>query len=94
MISSKEKQVYDAMKEKYNSQNNPNMKYKKDGTLDMRYRENMKLFGEEYKKIMLRENRKYNHVCNDHCESYRKDILEMTEEEIVEVYNKIEITRH
>lgn len=88
MISSKEKQVYDAMKEKYNSQKNPNMKYKKDGTLDMRYRENMKLFSQEYKKLMLRENRKHNNICNDNCKYYREDILILTEEEIVRFYNK------
>lgn len=93
MISSKEKQVYDAMKEKYNYQKNPNMKYKRDGTLDMRYSENIKLFGEEYKHTMLLENRKHNNVYNGPDECYREVILNLTEREMVHYQKKIEINQ-
>ena len=66
------------------------MKYKRDGTLDMRYSENVRLFGKEYKNFMLMENRNYNNICDSFVDSYREDIIHLTEKEIDDYYRKIE----
>jgi len=84
MISSKENEVSEKLKQKYNLERAPNMKYKKNGTLDMRYKENIKLFSEEYKKMMLTDNRKHNNIYRGPIECYRQDIIDMTEKELVE----------
>ena len=87
MISYKEFRLYEKLKKKSSSEQN--IKYKKDGSLDMRYSANLKLFGKEYKKLMLLENRKYNTVCDFPPESYRKEILEMTERELEDFFRKL-----
>ena len=63
MISSKEARVYEIVKQKVAGK--PNMKRKKDVTLDMRYNENIKYFCEEYKFRMLLENRKHNEIFHE-----------------------------
>ena len=90
MISSKELRVHEKLKEKYNSKTAPDMKYKRDGTLDMRYSENVRLFGKEYKNLLLMENRNYNNICDSFVDSYREDIINLTEKEIDDYYRKIE----
>ena len=75
MISSKEVKLYERFNKTFNLSNAPNLKRKKDGTLDMRYGENIKLFGKEYKRCLLIENRKYNNICNEEIFDYRKELL-------------------
>ena len=75
MISSKEMKLYKDFNEKFDVLNAPNLKRKKDGTLDMRYGENIKLFGKEYKRCLLLENRKYNNICNEEIFDYRQELL-------------------
>ena len=87
MISSKELQVFERMNQKY-IKNGSNLKLKKDGTLDMRYGENIKLFCQEYKKIMLLENRKYNDICQEKHSQYRDDILKLSEKQLADYYLK------
>lgn len=91
MISCKEIKIYDVIEKKYNHKNYPNMNYRKDGRLDMRYSENVKIFVKEYKKYMLIENRKYNNICNGPNDNYREDILKLTDKEILDFHKKIEI---
>tara|TARA_B110001450_G_C17624819_1_gene482713 strand:- start:733 stop:1008 length:276 start_codon:yes stop_codon:yes gene_type:complete len=76
MISSKEMKLYKRFNETLNVSNAPKLKRKKDGTLDMRYGENLKLFGEEYKRYLLLENRKYNNICNKETFDYRQELLD------------------
>lgn len=85
MISYKEFQFYEKIKEKYSSKEN--IKYKKDGSLDMRYSFNRKLFGKEYKNFMILENRKYNKVYDSPDKNYREEILKMTENEICKLFS-------
>lgn len=87
MISYKEFELYEKLKKKSSSEQNT--KYKKDGLLDMRYSANQKLFGKEYKKLVLLENRKYNNVCNFPSEYYRDEILNMTESELIDCFCKL-----
>tara|TARA_A100001011_G_C14314403_1_gene847204 strand:- start:4341 stop:4643 length:303 start_codon:yes stop_codon:yes gene_type:complete len=87
MISSKEHQVFERMNQKY-IKNGSNLKLKKDGTLDMRYGENIKLFCQEYKKIMLLENRKYNDICQEKQSQHRDDILKLSEKQFENYYLK------
>jgi len=82
MISSKEARVYEIVKQKVASK--PNMKRKKDGTLDMRYSENIKYFSEEYKLRMLVENRKHNEICHEKHIEYRKEIVNLSEKQLME----------
>ena len=89
MISYKELQLYEKLKQK--SHDEQNIKYKKDGTLDMRYSSSRKLFGKEYKNLMIQENRKYNNICDFPPECYREEILKMTESELMNYFGKIEI---
>lgn len=91
MNSDKESALYEKFYKKYNVFKYPELKHKKNGTLDMRYGENARLFGVEYKKMMLIENRKHNDVCNSPDKHYREYILKMTEVDILECRNKIEI---
>tara|TARA_Y100000389_G_scaffold182441_1_gene199046 strand:+ start:1158 stop:1430 length:273 start_codon:yes stop_codon:yes gene_type:complete len=86
MISYKEFRLYEKLKKK--NSHEQNIKYKHNGSLDMRYSSSIKLFGKEYKKLMIQENRKYNNVCNFPHESYRQEILKMTESELVEYFCK------
>ena len=93
MISYKEFRLYEKLKKK--SDSDQNIKYKRDGTLDMRYSDNLKLFGREYKKSMIQENRKYNNVCDIPPEYFREEILKMTESELRGFYKiEIESTTH
>ena len=85
MISSKEHQVFERMNQKY-IKSGSNLKFKKDGTLDMRYSQNIKLFCEEYKKMMLLENRKHNDICQEKSPQYRDDILKLSEKQLVDYY--------
>lgn len=84
MISYKEFALYEKLKKK--STSDQNIKYKNDGSLDMRYSANQKLFGKEYKKLVLLENRKYNSVCDFPPKYYRDEILNMTENELVGLF--------
>ena len=86
MISYKEFRLYEKLKKK--SDDEQNIKYKKDGSLDMRYSSSIKLFGKEYKKLMIQENRKYNNVCDFPPESYREEIINMTESELGKYFCK------
>lgn len=86
MISYKEFHLYEKLKKKPGAEQN--IKYKKDGSLDMRYSDNLILFGKEYKRLMLLENRKYNDVCDFPPESYRDGILKMTDNELVDSFCK------
>tara|TARA_B100001996_G_C18282789_1_gene447630 strand:+ start:309 stop:557 length:249 start_codon:yes stop_codon:yes gene_type:complete len=76
MISTKEHWLYEKIRNKYNSKNFPNLKYKKDGTLDMRYTENIRLFSKEYKNMLLLENRKYNDIYDGFVINYREELLQ------------------
>ena len=89
MNSDKESLLYNRFYQKYNIYRYPELKHKKDGTLDMRYRENIQLFGKEYKKYLLKENRKFNTVYDGPYECYRQDILNLTEEEIYDFNKKL-----
>ena len=82
MISSKEARVYESVKQKVAGK--PNMKRKKDGTLDMRYSENIKYFCGEYKLRMLVENRKHNEICHEKHIEYRKEIVNLSEKQLME----------
>mgnify|MGYP001246749718 CR=1 FL=1 len=82
MISYKEFLLYEKLKKKYN--NEQNIIYKKDGSLDMRYSDSKKLFAKEYKKLMLLENRKYNNISNVPSEYYRDEILKLTERDLLQ----------
>lgn len=82
MISSKEASVLEVVKRK--TENDFNTKRKKDGSLDMRYRENIKSFCEEYKIMMLLENRKHNKTCHEINTEYRKEILNLSEKQFME----------
>lgn len=91
MNADKESLLYNRFYQKYNVYRYPELKHKKDGTLDMRYSENIQLFGKEYKKYLLKENRKYNIVYDGPYECYRSDILKLSEEDIAYYNKKIEI---
>lgn len=86
MISSKELEVHENLKKLYNAKNAPHMKYKKDGTLDMRYGENIRLYSNEYKKNLLMENRAHNDICEGRVDCYRKCLISLAESEIVEYF--------
>jgi len=86
MISSKEARVYEIVKQKVAGK--PNMKRKKDGTLDMRYNENIKYFCEEYKFRMLLENRKHNEIFHENHIEYRREIVDLSEKQLMEFSQK------
>ena len=86
MISSKELKLYDKLNK--NSNLKKNIKYKKDGSLDMRYNMNKKIFREEYKNLILLENRKYNNISLLSEESYRTEILRLKEDELKNLFSK------
>ena len=56
---------------------------KLDGTLDMRYKESRQLFREEFKKRILYENRLHNTEIKINDIDYRKEILDLNEEELM-----------
>uniref|UniRef100_A0AB39JFE5 Uncharacterized protein n=1 Tax=Florenciella sp. virus SA2 TaxID=3240092 RepID=A0AB39JFE5_9VIRU len=65
---------------------------RKNNTIDMRYKENIKLFSRKYKEKVLLENRKHNIVINNNnFTNYRDEIINLTENEITEFRNKIEV---
>tara|TARA_Y100000389_G_scaffold153040_1_gene153176 strand:+ start:23917 stop:24177 length:261 start_codon:yes stop_codon:yes gene_type:complete len=65
---------------------------RKNNTIDMRYKENIKLFSRKYKEKVLLENRKHNVVINNNkSTNYRDEIINLTENEIMEFRNKIEV---
>lgn len=82
MISSKEARVYEIVNQKVAGK--PNMKRKKDGTLDMRHNENIKYFCEEYKFRMLLENRKHNEICHEKHIEYRREIVDLSEKQLMD----------
>ena len=84
MISSEADQVVENVKRK--NEGGLNLKYKKDGTLDMRYSKNVKMFREEYKSMLLLENRKHNNICHEINKEYRNDILNLSEEQLVKYF--------
>ena len=94
MNSDQESRLYENFNKKYNVYKFPELKHKKDGTLDMRYSENIRLFGEEYKKSILEENRKNNIVYDGPYECYRADILKMSEEQILCYNKKLNLTKN
>lgn len=94
MNSDQESQLYENFNKKYNVYRYPELKHKKDGTLDMRYSENIRLFGEEYKKCILEENRKNNIVYDGPYECYRADILKMSEEQILCCNKKLKLNKN
>ena len=65
---------------------------RKNNTIDMRYKENIKIFSRKYKEKVLLENRKHNVVINNNkSTNYRDEIINLTENEIMEFRNKIEV---
>jgi|TARA_B110000114_G_scaffold177533_1_gene209436 hypothetical protein len=79
MDAEKEFLLYEKINRKYSPCKFPKLKHKKDGTLDMRYSENTRLFATEYKEYMLIENRKYNNIHDGEIIDYREELLKCSE---------------
>lgn len=58
------------------------LKFKSDGTLDLRYKMTKHLFREEFKKQILLENRRHNRINDKHEGNYRQEILDLDENDI------------
>ena len=82
MLSIRETELHEKINKQYNIYKFPQLKRKKNGLLDMRYNENIKIFSQEYKLNLLEENRKHNRIYDGPINCYRKDILKMTEREL------------
>jgi len=55
------------------------LKFKNDGTLDLRYKMIRYLFREEFKKQLLLENRRHNTRNDKHEGNYRQEIIDLDE---------------
>lgn len=62
------------------------VKNTKNGELDFRYSVNRKIFRDEYKRCMLEENRKYNVINLGTTVNYRDEILNMSEEQLLNYF--------
>ena len=59
-------------------------KIKKNGDIDMRYKENIKIFSKKYKELLIIENRKHNSLTKvKKNNNYRHEIINLSEKEIM-----------
>lgn len=59
-------------------------KIKKNGEIDMRYNENIKIFSKKFKELLIFENRKHNNATViKNSNNYRDEIINLSEEEII-----------
>lgn len=68
------------------------LKIKTDGTLDFRYSEAKRIFREEFKRMELDENRRYNKITADIIPiNYRKEIIELNEVDMIRLIQDLKI---
>lgn len=58
------------------------LKFKSDGTLDLRYKMTKHLFREEFKNQILLGNRRHNRINDKREGNYRQEILDLDENDI------------